>query len=219
MSNTNTSNIIYNKLIDRVFYPILLYIPKDFGEIFKNDKKLGVFAKLVGFILAVENEEYNFIADKNSNLLFIMGKMRLLESNIFDLIDAKQSLKKEQFKFLLNKYKTYLAGWAYITKVLDKDVASTDDALLLKYKGYITYQATMLQQHQNNLEKQFVEYKKTEYDFDLKAVILDRIKQSNSKVTSNQQNGNKKIRIKKQPLISNQDADDYLLKSVFRVNI
>lgn len=217
MSTQNSTNDIYDKIFIRLFYPMLLYLPKYLTDVFKVNKKLNVFENLVGILFCFENEDYNFVLDDNSNLVFLMNKAKYIERNMFDLIDAKETLKSKQFQFLLTKYKTQVDLWTFASALLQKDIETTTSALFVQNKGYINYQATILQQHQNNLEEHFEECERTIDDFDLKSLLLKNIEKEKNKATENQQKSNKKPRLKKQPIISDSEADAYLLKHVFKV--
>ncbi|MBU3012271.1 hypothetical protein KO506_12715 [Polaribacter vadi] len=219
MKTENTTNAIFDKLFERLLYPMLVYLPKGAGEVFKQSEEFQVLDKFVGFMLAIENKSYNFIVTEQSNLLFLIGKSKLLESNMFDLLDAKENLSNEQFHFLANKYKSHVDSWVYITQELKKDIVKVNDDLFIKNKGYIEHQAINLEQHQMTIENHFPSVDKTRHNIGLEHLSAKILEYEKSKQTKNQQKVNKKTTIKKQPLISNKEVDNYLLEKVFGVNV
>jgi hypothetical protein len=44
----------------------------------------------------IESKKHNFIVNENSNLLFVLEKSKVLENNLFDLVDAKKILIEKQ---------------------------------------------------------------------------------------------------------------------------
>lgn len=218
-NTTNTTNAIFDKLFERLLYPMLVYLPKGAGEVFKQSKEFKVLDKFVGIMLAIENKSYNFIVTEQSNLLFLIGKSKLLESNMFDLLDAKENLSNEQFHFLANKYKSHVDSWVYITQELKKDIVKINHDLFIKNKGYIEFQATNLEQHQMTIENHFPNVYKTKHKVGLEHLKARVLEYEKNKQIKNQQEVNKKTTIKKQHLISTQEVDNYLLKKVFGVNV
>ena len=155
----------------------------------------------------------------DDNLFFMLNKGRFLESNMFDLIDAKETLQNDQFIYLLNKYKAQVDAWAFAAQVLEKDIETAVDPLYVKNKSYVIYQATILQQHQYNLEQQFVDCDKGKYEIDLKSTLFKNIEDAKRQTILNQPKTIQKSRTKKQPLLLESDVDNYLLKHVFGVNL
>lgn len=219
MKTENTTNAIFDKLFERLLYPMLVYLPKGAGQVLKQSEEFQVLDKFVGFMLAIENKSYNFLVTEQSNLLFLIGKSKLLESNMFDLLDAKENLSNEQFHFLANKYKSHVDSWVFITQELKKDIVKVNDNLFIKNKGYIEHQATNFEQHQKTIESHFPSVDKTRYNIGLEHLSAKVLEYEKSKQTKNQQEINKKTTIKKQPLISNKEVDSYLLEKVFGVNV
>jgi hypothetical protein len=219
MSKENSTSDIYKKLTIGLLYPMVLYFPKYLLEIVQDDKRFIELKNVVGILLCVENREYNFLVYMDDNLFFMLNKGRFLESNMFDLIDAKETLKNDQFIYLLNKYKAQVDTWAYVAQVLQKDIETAIDPLFVKNKNYVIYQATILEQHQYNLEQQFVDCDKGKYEIDLKSTLFKNIEDAKRQTLLNQPKTIKKSTTKKPPLLLESDVDNYLLKHVFGVNL
>jgi hypothetical protein len=219
MSKENSTSDIYNKLTIGLLYPMVIYLPKYLLGIVQDDKRFIELKNFVGILFSVENEAYNFIVDMDDNLFFMLNKGRFLESNMFHLIDAKETLKNEQFIYLLNKYKAQVDAWTYGAQVLQKDIETEIDPLFVKNKSYVIYQATILEQHQYNLEQQFVDCDKGKYEIDLKSTLFKNIEDAKRETLLNQPKTIKKSTTKKQPILLNSDVDNYLLKHVFGVNV
>jgi hypothetical protein len=219
MSKENSTSDIYNKLTIGLLYPMVIYLPKYLLGIVQEDKRFIELKNFAGILFCAENQKYNFLVDNNDSLFFMLNKGRFLESNMFHLIDAKETLKNEQFIYLLNKYKAQVDAWTYGAQVLQKDIETEIDPLFVKNKSYVIYQATILQQHQYNLEQQFVDCDKGKYEIDLKSTLFKNIEDAKRQTMVNQQKSNKKATIKKQPLLLESDVDNYLLKHVFGVNL
>lgn len=219
MSEAKTTNDIYEKLNNRITYPILLYMPTYLDKLLSEKKDFEVLRNLFGFLLAVQSDEENFIANEDSNMLFMMDKAKILNRNLFDLMDAKANLSEEQFEFLLSKYKDQLDAFAFIAETLKLDITSSKNKVLKKHKGYIIYQATTFYQHQLEVEKQFPTSQKSSYTIDLKSLIFNSQQLSNKATGVEQQISNKPPTKKKRVIITNEEADSYLLQSVFHLKL
>ena len=85
MNKEKSTNLIYNKLLEQLLYPMLLYLPSNLANDFRNDENLKPLFNLADVLLAVENKEYNFLVNQESSLIFMYNKTKLLEGNLFDL--------------------------------------------------------------------------------------------------------------------------------------
>ena len=215
MNKEKSTNLIYNKLLEQLLYPMLLYLPSNLANDFRNDENLKPLFNLADVLLAVENKEYNFLVNQESSLIFMYNKTKLLEGNLFDLIDAKETLTVVQFEFLLENYKQHLDAWIYILNVLQKEIVSATNKMLLKNKQYFKYQATVLLQHKCSIEERFVKSIKTGIQLRLKDVFKEELQQV---ATSSLISATKKATKKQLVLITSIEADNYLLEKVFGIN-
>lgn len=220
------------ELLKRIYMPSVFYFPKAlFPDLTPKAKK--------------ELDEYHFFEDlgvlkvdgdvgslkKLTNTLEISKKDNVLEGNIFQLLELKERLKQESFRFLLEKYISHVKTWIYAYKWLldnfDKQIPETDK----NQKSLFEYQCVVLDDHLTKLTQKFqFNINRTER-VDLVEVLKDnnRILPQNQPLYNNLIQGVKEGReskkqqsekqTKKQILLTEYQADDFLLKTVFNVKL
>lgn len=206
MSDIKTTDQTYAILSGNLYYPILLYIPDVFLELFSKYKEFDWLLKLKDLLLCVEDENYNFFGNQESDLSFMIKKQKKLESNIHHLVDYKATHTGEQFIYLLNKYKENLDAYTFASELLVEDVNKSSSKLLKTHKSFFTLQEFYFKQHQSNLEKLFPDCVKSKYNKFLgPALLKDFIK------------NHQKSALEKRLKITDEEVDAYLLRTVFNV--
>ncbi|WNH09929.1 hypothetical protein [Thalassobellus suaedae] len=220
------------ELLKRIYMPSVFYFPKVFftnlsSEMQKTLKEYHFFED-IGIIKA--NGDIAPVR-RSINNIEIIKKDGVLEGNIFQLLEMKERLGNESFDFLLDKYlsnvKAWVSAYHWLLEYYDKQFSESSKT----EKPLFEYQCTSLNNHltQLNLKFQFnfnntsptnlldvlSENKKT-FPFDksiyknLKEGILNRNKTKESKTTRQH---------KKQILLTEHEADEFLLKTVFNMKL
>jgi hypothetical protein len=167
----------------------------------------------------IESKEHNFIVNENSNLLFVLEKSKVLENNLFDLVDAKEIPIEKQFEFLVHKYKHQLDAFTFISDILRKDFVISENVVLKKHTSYSILLATMFQEHQKNVNGDFLEAPKLDYNFVFKDLFIKRQETDVSKALLDYKPITSRPKAIKISKITSKEADCYLLKTIFGLEV
>lgn len=219
-------------LLKRIYMPTVFYFPKAlFPNLSPETKK--------------ELKEYHFFEDlgiiksngevgplkKAFNALEIYKKDGVLEVNIFQLLEMKDRLNGEAFYFLLDKYLSHVKSWVYaynwLLENFDKQIPKTSK----NQKPLFEHQCTILDNHLAKLNQKFQfnfnntsainlvdVLSKNKSVFPFNKSIYDSLKGSVKKIDVDHQNKTTKQN-KKQLLLTEKEADEFLLKTVFNMKI
>lgn len=223
---------IHKEMDDSFLKAFIFYISSSF---FEQDQKAVAemleYRVVDAVILAKANGEYKDIGKRICSLE-VLGKRNILEQNRFQLLDAKDKLGDYQYKTLLESYLarlnffTYISDWMTtnlpnqnftVTKEQSK-AFELQSSLFKIHRDQIYFDANIVngnsqskQQHAfDNLKKDYsavFEQLKTEF-FRKKGVTEHQLKAISPEV----------VKGKKQKLITEQEAEDYLLKTIFTQN-
>ncbi|WP_435416609.1 hypothetical protein [Polaribacter aestuariivivens] len=220
MELQNSTHNIYKELVNKIYFPFLFFLPAEFKNLFKGEKEFKIVEAITNVLIVLDDQHNNYLVEENDNLFFLLKKSSVLESNFFTLIDAKESLSRNQFIVLLDKYKLQIDFWTYISKELEAKSKDREDLLFQKYKSYFFIQLNAFTTHQIAIENQFNNPKRTEHSFDSVKHFFriqkgfDEQNIDLKKVVKISESSKKKL-----PIITNEEADTYLLKSVFGINL
>ncbi|OUR90914.1 hypothetical protein A9Q87_13340 [Flavobacteriales bacterium 34_180_T64] len=198
----------------------LFYVPDTLKE----------HSKTIAMLSSITPEHYNTVAYfeeefKNSIDLEqldhgkIITKGTILDQNMFTLFEAKETYDASQFKFLIEKYKEFLDTHCYITKWLydnlPKFIKETPEDVINLFR--IQYLA--FEKHQNKFYDHFNLSPAKLIEEEIKKRISDpnfKIKVPNL-FDAKPENTPQKKQIKKTVLITEEEADLFLLNTVFNV--
>lgn len=145
---------------------------------------------------------------KKPELSEVFYKDTILAETIFIVSDAKGVLNSNQFKLLIRKYKEEVLLYINFTEIviynLNRDFKKELPELII---NALTTQIRFLKDHYNEVEQLF----------DVGEVDEGKNNLTNSTIKVNQKDISKKPRKKKTPLMSENDAQKYLLEMVFHV--
>ena len=166
-----------------------------------------------------------------ANSLELYKKDVILESNLFQLLEMKERLKSQSFRFLLEKYLSNVNAWIYAYNWLRLNLVKQIPLASKSHISLFEYQRVILENHLSSLKKYF-EFKannnptkneianvlldnKETFPLD-KALINDMVEASRGFNKTDEQKPIKKF--KKPILLTEKQADDFLLKTVFKIN-
>jgi hypothetical protein len=237
--SSNSLEKTYNKLAfslwtDLIFY----YTEKMLVEEKINDLDIDISNYLGKFLITNFDNGFS-IDDVIKDSTKILNKGNILSKNMFELLSIKSSLKTHEFDYILEKYHTVAEYHFYITdwlvKNLDKKMSNKVDKTM---SGLFKIQLSISKNHFEELIKHFYPTK----DLIPKGIfnIMEMIKelfpnllekfsisdaQSASVTVKIDVAKDKKANIKvdkptkKKPLITNEEADIYLLENIFNVRV
>lgn len=210
-------------LQENLYKPFLFFIPE---SIIPKDKKEFIeMRELVNFfnkVVLIQNNGAAYELKEKPKLLQLLTKSSYLEKNIFALLDYKANLKAFQFDYLLQKYIVQLKFYVLISSWMDENLNTHITDVKDNISAYFSIQKTTFLQHKKSLKKTFL---LNEFSFLTPEEIVASIqkdippiplfdKTTNLVKTQVNKETNKQ---KKPPLITDEEADRLLLKTVFSV--
>lgn len=219
-------------LLERIYMPSVFYFPKElFPELSPEAKKTleeHRFFEDLG-ILRADGDVGSL--KKVANTLEIAKKGDILDGNVFQLLEMKGRLKAGPFGFLFDKYlsnvKTWARAYKWLLENFERQIFEADE----NQKSYFEYQCMILDEHLIKLNQKF------RFDFNVTAMadLVDVLSQGKKtlplgrplfndiikgvhRVEENKKHKPVKQH-KKQVLLTNEEADGYLLKTVFNVRL
>ncbi|WP_418510810.1 hypothetical protein [Corallibacter sp.] len=218
----------HQKFIERLYKPFIFYIPRRlYTELdpkgnWDDEKFDDVFDTVV---LIKEDGSNQALGDNPSNF-YIFPKGLVLSKNTYDLFDLKEKLNAYSFRFLLDDYLKSLVFYVRISKWMHDNIRA--DIKDIREETLFSFEKQMeaIQEHWDYLQENFKkkspqtsnplgENIKKE---DLKAVN-NLIKISNAVETKHSINTKPKPKkTEKKILVTDEEAEKFLLKTVFKVN-
>lgn len=225
-------------LIGNLLNELLFYIPenkitKELVTKLENIDTKGIFNKV--FIMDKIQGPIKYRKDSISKALM---KTSMLEENMYLLLKKQRKLDEQEFSFVFNKYFELAEFCFYITNWFHTDLESNtaiklDNQLsglfLMQHQGYKKHFEKLVKhfypkkEHlpsgnfnvEKTIEKYFPELlKKYTVEKSERKSIVNTHNESEPNTDSQKQVAKEK----KQPIISDNDAEQFLLKSVFNVN-
>ena len=237
-------NEIINKLNLGLVYCSIGYVPQRFINLInKNDDEL--FLGMVNKIIIIDKKGFEK-QPTITEVFMLMGKSSLLNQNIFYLNNLKQQHNKDNFNYILDKYVDYLNGAIYIAEYysnnIEIDIPEAESNVMSSFKNQYHY----LMKHKEEFNSKFMRYNFTKPDLNswLNQNNLNNLKDTfpNSKIpqlkvedfkkrqqtlntnTITKEVKKSKAQLKKEILQAikhktNQEAEQYILKTVFNVGV
>ena len=218
-----TTNTIHTtrmqQLIERIRKPMLFYVSSILfnhldKEKIENLKSIGVLDSIV---IIKTNGAVEYV-NKGINEIELLEKENLLKSNLFVLLQQQSELDNTTFQYLLSEYFRELNAWVDYTQIIQQEIAQNNNATISNYnkklKPYLILQHNALKAHKDKCLTHFnAILNNTEYNNNAKNhnrildIILDNSTAKRNKAPKNNN------------LITNQEADNYLLSSIFSVKM
>ncbi len=247
--NQSTLDTFYNELVKTLFHDVIFYIPSEIipTDVLKNLESqipphfldeislLDVYHGFGEFDLIEFNER-------------LIKKPKLFEDTIFYLLEKQKELNAPEFNYILNKYMDKVEFYSAIVNWLSNNLKTFNSNLNFGTIGIFEIQNEIYKTHFIELINCFYrenEYPLKQY-YDLSEIIkiyipdlISRIDQYNLEVPieatikvpkqdekaeedtiKSEKSSNKpKKRIKKEPLISEKEAENFLLTNVFNIKL
>lgn len=218
---------VYNELVQNLWIDLVFYIPA-------NDITKQLVSKLEG-IAVTGILDKTYIVDKmlgpivytNESSFKALMKTTMLEDNMFLLLRKKRKLSPQEFNYVFGEYFEQVEVCFYITNWIHQNISTKSDKQIsnslvaifeLQYKGYKKHFEKLVQHFYPNkeelpkgnfnvvetIEKYFPNLFNEQKDTKITAIVIP------TKATTQKD--------KKQLLITEQEAEAFLLESVFNIN-
>lgn len=235
-----SSEKTFNKLRINLYKSFVFYLPGNIFELQHQDLRNDV-TQILDKIIVI-NENGNISELKNQPVLTtILQKQKTLDNNLFKLLDIRKNLKTAEFDFFVNKYLEKVNFCLYITKWLNDNLELYPFGINEEVKKAFQFQLHFFQEHFNNLngqlnsnknevqqapdnivqfiENNFKELKETltNQKAEIGLVNNEHEKQFQDTNLTNE----KELKKKKEKLIliTEEEAEAFLLKTVFNLKV
>ena len=215
---------LFTELWHNLYKPFIFYVPKSI--ITEGDN-----TNFCNIIILLDNKGFDSeLKDQLSNHKMI-AKRAVLNDNIFKLIEKSGSLKDEQFKFFLEKYMEHVHFVVYVSDWMQRHVEIDIKDLREETKKAFQSQAAAFLKHLEDLNSEILgtglTILKQEVDvlkfiendlWDIKnALNLNNDSKVKIDKAEKENVSTAKKAKKKRPLLTDADAEAFLLESVFNV--
>lgn len=221
-------------LVNKIKAPSIFYIPRKLvAKLSKKDRDNLTKIGFLDTMFIINTSGVNKPITNANELLNLFEKEKILTSNIFQLLVLKTKLEKATFHYLLEEYLKELVSWLGVLDVVRVDAKVDLHYYKPYFQSYLDMQYNHLKNHKTEINQKFGHWK-TEFEigriFNDPNFKLPKRRQKENLSSNKIDNGKiapikgatqpaKIIKRKSKPLlISDTDADAYLLKTVFNVN-
>ncbi|MBD0832827.1 hypothetical protein [Aestuariibaculum sediminum] len=217
---------IYTELGNRLIMPMLFYLPKHLW--LKADPDTFQYPKYDEYfdcVILIETSGKNYVLEEKHSYIHLMQKLHQLDMNMAKLIQLKEDLEQQSFKFFLDKYYQQLSFYVHISGWLNENVTKdingvseeTLNAFKLQNDSFISH----IKEFENCFLKTYsikaVEEKFENIDISkfnpLKSINIPDAMEEKVEPTS------KRIKKPKKILVTEEKAEAFLLKSVFNLEV
>ena len=221
-------NETFNFILDNLIRSYIYYVPKSFyNDLQKTEYKDLLAYTDVNTVAFIDKDKNPTLNKSLFNNIDIITKSKLLQENTFLLLEAQSLLDLEQFGYLLKTYREHLDIHTHITDWMSNNIAkdiihATDDL-----KNMFNIQSAHFKSHQEEIQKKFGAVESQLKGIELNNYFKEKFASPDFKHslmtffkrTDNLDNHTKKSRKKKKVIISDEEADAFLLESVFNVKM
>lgn len=219
-------NNIFSNLLSRLYKPLIFYIPRKFwveidGEKW-NDKE---YDSLFDTVVLMKTDGSNKALNNEASNYYILGKTSELDKNTYALIDLKDKLDKDSFHLLADKYNMNVTFYkrisAWMLSHVQEDVPALNKETLLSFE----LQKIAFENHWEHIQKHFVsspEIKSHISDTNLTAKDFNFIQDIMGNPLQSKKDIDKPTKSKKKEkkiLITGEEAETFLLETVFNVKL
>ncbi len=216
----------YKALQRNLYKSLIFFIPESIVPVEKKESlEVKKLQPILNTVIVIDKEGRDRSLDQNPDLLQLFGKTSQLDENMFLLLEEEERLTSNQFNFLIKKYSEQINVFVYVSNWLNENlelyIAKVDD----KVKAYFVLQKTAFQNHKELLHQNYslnvipqpkpqevIEHIENTFNgFDKFKTIKEDKEPTSRPVLKNPK--------KKPILITDEQAEDFLLRTVFNVNI
>ena len=214
------------ELTSSLYKPLIFYIPRKFwvemdGEKW-NDKE---YDTLFDTVVLMKIDGSNNILNNGASSYYLLEKTAELDKNTYELLEMRTKLDSDSFHFLAKKYfmnvEFYKRISAWMLDHVQEDIPDVNKETLLSFE----LQKTAFENHWNYIHKHFVPSAKiktnvsdadlTTKDFNIIQDLVGNPLESKSKNKKNPNTTKKEKKI----LITGEEAEKFLLETVFNVKL
>lgn len=214
----------FEKLRLNLYKPLIFYIPR---SIIPDDKKeyfkASRFNNYFNNVIIINQKGFDYQLKDQPSLYHIMGKQGMLDENIFNLLDKKETLNEYQFDFLLSKYLIQINFYVLISEWFNRNMTLHIENLSDEVKNSFKLQYEIFSKHLEQLKSNyFIKGKiNLEHNTNIVELIENEFPELNNifiDSSKNESKKNKTIKVpKKPPILTDNQAENFLLKTVFKV--
>lgn len=230
------------ELREGLYKPLLFFIPKSIftGDIL-NSLTQEVKHELLDTLMLIKEDGSCYKLNTGPVLFYILQKKNNLDDSILKIFEIKKQLEEREFSFFIQRYLTevdvyvYLTEWLYTNRGLYKELLSEEQVQsLYLQQEYLKQHLEALKQHclkvnspvkkekesiLNFLKKEIPELEQVISKARLNEIDLPEQKKSTTKLTLVAQENKNENKKQKPERITEKEAEDFLLESVFNVKI
>lgn len=209
-------------LINGLYRPSIFYIPAVFFHNISEELKQKFKDYRVTNELAIlKHTGDTCYVEQCIPSLELLSKKNSLENNLFQLFKFKDQLKRSSFKFILDNYIENVSACIYVYGWLQGHVTDAIESLTEDQKALFDLQYRLVEQHQESIEKSFVFKKPIETEHIKKVITTNphifKDRKFNQLLTDVGKEKDNQKQNTKNLLLTDLEADEYLLKTVFNV--
>ncbi|GGZ67248.1 hypothetical protein [Algibacter mikhailovii] len=209
--------------VNNLYRPSIFYVPEsiipNITEEMKQD--LLTFGVTNTLVIIKANGEHK-LYENCIPAIELLNKEKHLENNIFQLYKFKE-LQEDAFKYILDLYQKHVASYEYIYDWLLNNLEDNIKDATAEHKAHFQMQFTAIKSHAIKLTECFGHKKQADpkvVQESISSVFGDiKIPKSVTGISKPTKTKVKTPRKKKKVLISFEEADKYLLETVFKVNL
>ncbi|GGG32268.1 hypothetical protein [Bizionia arctica] len=230
-----TLDQIYDEIAKRLYIPMIFYIPRRIWNQFDKEKwEDKIFDNVFDKVVIVKPDGSDILLEDAPSYFHLLIKKERLDKSTFKLLNLQPDLEEKQFNFLLNKYCLQLDFFRRVSKWMveniQQDVKEINNEILMSFE----LQQTTFEEHWQYIQENFVDAPKIKEikadsilstkDFEsfqdlMKPTgILSRtidVEVKNEKVVLKPKRSKKEKKI----LVTEEEATDFLLKTVFNMKL
>lgn len=209
-------------LINGLYRPSIFYIPETFFSNISDEIKQGLIDYRVTNELAVLKQTGEIAYVENCiPVLELLNKANNLENNLFQLHRFRDNLKKDSFLFILDSYSKNVTACEFVYGWLFNNLGVAIEKVKEDHKNLFDLQHTLAKQHLEKLE-QFFSIENTIGAEKIEDVIKSSYsiftdKKFNEVIADPAKGKTNLKRKNKQSLLTESEADRFLLEKVFNV--
>ena len=118
-TNNNDTNTIMQQLLNSIRKPLLFFIPSQLLDQLENTNYSGLkVTRIIDSIVILNVDDSIRHIDNNLYQIKLLEKEKILQNNIFLLLQQKALLNDKAFEFLLDSYSKELLAWVDYTKIM-----------------------------------------------------------------------------------------------------
>lgn len=216
----------FEKLRLNLYKPLIFYIPR---SIIPDDKKeyfkASRFNNYFNNVIIINQKGFDYQLKDQPSLYHIMGKQGMLDENIFNLLDKKETLNEYQFDFLLNKYLIQINFYVLISEWFNRNMTLHIENLSDEVKNSFKLQYEIFSKHLEQLKSSYFIKEKinSQHNINIVELIENEFPELNNIFIDSSKNEFKKkiiikVTNKKALVLTDKEAEEFLLKTVFKVN-